>query len=449
MMGRLEGQEELFHDFRLDDHVPADHLVRRLDAALDLGFVRTRLAPTYSQTGRPSVDPELMMRMLLVGYLFGIRSERRLCEEVRLNLAYRWFCRLGLTGRTPDHSTFSKNRHGRFREGDLHRVLFEEVVSRCAAAGLVMARDTAIDASTVEADASREKRLPGAEAPDLLRAAEAEGNVSRPVRDCLEALDAAAPADNGSEETTPKYVSPTDPETAWSIKHGPGRFSYATNHLIDTETGCILDVEASPARLGAEVRTTRVMIERMRERLEIVPVRLAADKAYGSAPLLAWLIDKGIEPHIPILERKGQTDGLLTRDAFAYSEATDSFTCPMGKTLRHHGADHAARVRHYRSRPADCAACPTRPACTRGQKRTVVRLFDEAARDHVRTLGGTPDYKRSLRLRRRIERLFAHLKRRMGLARLKLRGLRGAVEEFTMAATAQNLKLLIGATPPG
>jgi transposase len=134
MMGEQAGlQERLFYEFRLDDWVSADHLLRKIDAVLDLSGLRRRLAPFYSHTGRPSVDPELMVRMLLVGYCYGVRSERRLCEEVHLNLAYRWFCRLGLEGAVPDHSTFSKNRHGRFRESALFRHVFEEVVARCNA----------------------------------------------------------------------------------------------------------------------------------------------------------------------------------------------------------------------------------------------------------------------------------------------------------------------------
>ena len=138
MMGaRQVDQGALFCEFSLDEHVPADHLLRSIDRFVDLGDVRAHLAPFYSAVGRPSVDPELMIRMLLVGYCFGIRSERRLCEEVHLNLAYRWFCRLGLDGRVPDHSTFSKNRHGRFRDSDLLRHVFEAVVHRCLAEGLV------------------------------------------------------------------------------------------------------------------------------------------------------------------------------------------------------------------------------------------------------------------------------------------------------------------------
>src|SRR5436853_102652 len=154
------GQRKLFYSFNLDDHVPTDHLLRGIDRVLDLGELRGHLAPFYSHTGRPSIDPELMMRMLIVGYGFGIRSERRLCEEVHLNLAYRWFCRLGLDGSVPDHSSFSKNRHGRFRDSDLLRHLFETVLQRCIDEGLVGGEGFAVDASLIQADAS-DRNPPG------------------------------------------------------------------------------------------------------------------------------------------------------------------------------------------------------------------------------------------------------------------------------------------------
>jgi transposase len=151
MMGVQVTSARLFYDFCLDDHVPSDHILRSVDRHLDLDDVRQALKPLYSSTGRPSIDPELMIRMLIVGYCRGIRSERRLCEEVHLNLAYRWFCRLGLDGKVPDHSTFSKNRHGRFRESNLLRHLFETVVERCMAEGLVGADGFAVDASLIAA----------------------------------------------------------------------------------------------------------------------------------------------------------------------------------------------------------------------------------------------------------------------------------------------------------
>jgi transposase len=162
MMGERQVQQDaLFYEFSLERHVPERHLLRSIDRFVELGELRRQLAPFYSAIGRPSIDPELMIRMLIVGYCFGIRSERRLCEEVHLNLAYRWFCRLGLDGAVPDHSTFSKNRHGRFRESDLLRRLFESVLQRCIAEGLVGGEGFAVDASLIQADASDRTRCSG------------------------------------------------------------------------------------------------------------------------------------------------------------------------------------------------------------------------------------------------------------------------------------------------
>jgi len=215
-----------------------------VDALLDTAFVRGIMAPHYSLIGRPSIDPELMVRMLLVGYLGGIRSERKLCAGMHLNLAHRWFCRLGVDDVVPDHSTFSKNRHRRFRDGNVFRAVFEQVVRRCVEAGLVPGENAAVDGSQVDADASRHKRLPGDRVPEAWttdRKAQ-----SRPVREHLDALDAAVPP--GPDEPrheAPKYLSPTDPAAAWSIKHGVGVFAYETNLLVDTAHGIIVDVEAT------------------------------------------------------------------------------------------------------------------------------------------------------------------------------------------------------------
>ena len=164
MMGQAVGQQDrLFYEFNLDERIPANHLLRRIDAVLDLSWLRAELSPFYSHTGCPSIDPELMIRMLLVGYCHSIRSERRLCQEVELNLAYRWFCRLGLEDKVPNHSTFSVNRHGRFRDSDVLRKVFEGIVRQCMEAGLVGGEGFAVDASVIEADASRFKRIEGAE----------------------------------------------------------------------------------------------------------------------------------------------------------------------------------------------------------------------------------------------------------------------------------------------
>ncbi len=212
MMGRQDEPARLFYEFRLESHVPRDHLLRVIDAVFDFSATRKSLERYYSSTGRPSIDPELMIRMLLIGYCFGIRSERRLCEEVYLNLAYRWFCRLGLEGAVPDHSTFSKNRHGRFRESDLFRRVFEEVVRACMKAGLVGDEGFAIDASVIEADASRNHRIEG-----KLTAALADAAAMRPVREYLAAPDKSAAAETAksADDIRPAASSFSEKRRRW------------------------------------------------------------------------------------------------------------------------------------------------------------------------------------------------------------------------------------------
>ena len=229
MMGQQPpDQNALFYDFCLDEHVPPNHLLRQIDQVLDLGALREHLSDYYSHTGRPSVDPELMVRMLIIGYCYGIRSERRLCEEVHLNLAYRWFCRLGLENEVPDHSTFSKNRHGRFRDSDAFRFMFEDVVRRCMVEGLVGGEGFATDASIIKADASRQHSVPGDEANNAFDPACA----SLPVREYLAALD-----QENASAAPPKNVSLTDPQARWTAAPGgPAFYGYSTNYLVDIAT---------------------------------------------------------------------------------------------------------------------------------------------------------------------------------------------------------------------
>src|SRR5690349_17709686 len=283
MMGTKGGdQDRLFYSFNLDKHVPADHLLRGIDRFLDLSDLRRHLEPYYSHTGRPSVDPELMIRMLLVGYCFGIRSERRLCEEVHLNLAYRWFCHLGLDGGVPDHSTFSKNRHGRFRQSDLLRRVFEAVLRRCIDEGLVGGENFAVDASLIKADANRQNGIEGEKGLP-------PQTTARAVREYLAVLDDAA--FGAATEVTPKFISPADPAARWTGAHGgQAFFAYATNYLIDTDHAIIVDVEATTAIRQAEVLAARRMIERTAKNLALQPRRLLGDSAYGSAEMLGWLV---------------------------------------------------------------------------------------------------------------------------------------------------------------
>jgi len=450
MMGeRRVDQAALFYTFSLEDHVPANHLLRSIDRFVELEGLRAHLAPFYSAMGRPSIDPELLIRMLLVGYCFGIRSERRLCEEVHLNLAYRWFCRLGLEGAVPDHSTFSKNRHGRFRDSDLLRQLFDTVLRRCMSEGLVGGEGFAVDASLIKAEANRERSVPGD--PGLPPEAS-----SRAIDEYLAVLDDAA--FGGATPVTPKFISPVDPAARWTAANkGPAFFAYATNYLIDLEHAVIVDVEASTAVRPAELTAARTMIERVRDRHDLHPDRLAADTAYGSAEMLEWLVnDQGIAPHIPIIDKSGRTDGTFSRADFTYDRAADLYRCPGDKELKQYRrafrADHPDTppdaTYRYRASKIDCDACALKPnCCPNGPARKVTRSIHEDARDVARDIARTDAYVTSRRERKKVEMLFAHLKRILRLDRLRLRGPCGARDEFLLAATAQNLRKMARLIP--
>jgi transposase len=450
MMGpKKETQAALFYEFSLEDHVPADHLLRAIDRFVALDAIRSHLAPFYSTIGRPSIDPELMIRMLLVGYVMGIRSERRLCEEVHLNLAYRWFCRLDLTDAVPDHSTFSKNRHGRFRESDLFRQLFEEVLSRCLVEGLVGGSSFGADASLIKADASRYAKVERADwvVPEA---------VTRATQEYLDTLDDAA--FGASTPVEPKALSPADPAARYTGANGDRPFfAYSTNYLVDLDNAVIVDVDATAPIRQAETGIVQDMIVRTRERFDLHPDMLVADTAYGSAPMLGWLVDEqGIDPYIPVIDKSERKDGTFSRDDFTYDPGTDAYTCPRGKqlvqfrrtyTTPRSGVDAEGMMR-YRASKKDCDLCPLKPqCCPKEPARKILRSIHEHARDRARDITKTDAYVTASYARKKVEMLFAHLKRILKLDRLRLRGPNGAKDEFLMAATAQNLRRLAKLVP--
>ena len=446
MMGEPVGrQERLFYAFDLEEMVPADHLLRRIDAVLDLSWLRGEMKPHYSHLGCPSVCPELMVRMLLVGYCYSIRSERRLCQEVKVNLVYRWFCGLGLEDKVPHHSTFSVNRLGRFRESDLLRKVFEQVVCDCMKAGLVGGEGFAVDASVIEANASRFQRVEGAEVDwsDAQRA-------SRPVQEYLVALESENSPINPKQK--PKATSPSDPAAAWTTR---GRhkvmFGYSLNYLVDLEGSVILDVEATPTRISKEVDATETMIERTEERFELKPDYLAGDVAYGTGEMLGWLVEHDIDPHIPVWDKSERHDGTFSRADFIYDQERDLYICPGGKTLKTTGTLHSDNTYRYVASKRDCDICPFKPQCSpNGPARRVLRDPNEDARDYTRTLMETEAYAVSSGERKKIETLFGEAKHILSMVRLRLRGLTGARDEFLLTATVQNLKRLANHTtrPP-
>jgi transposase len=438
MMGRLkQDQGQLFYSFNLDEAVPDDHLVRKIAAILDLSWVHGALAGFYSPLGRPSIDPVLMIRMLIIGYVFAIRSERALCREVQVNLAYRWFCGLGIEDKLPDHSAFSRARNERFRDSDIFRQLFERIVATCIAAGLVGGEGFAADASLIHADANKGRSIPGQEwsiDPETAK---------RAVREYLATLD--DPAYGAASKVTPKFVSPSDPAAQWTgAMKSAAFFAYADNYLIDVKFGIIMDVEASRAIRQAEVGASQTMIERTEERFGVKPSWLAADTAYGSGPNLDWLVnEKEIAPHIPVIDKSNRQDGTFSRKDFRYDIERDCYFCPAGCHLTTTGRLYNDDQLAYRASVYDCRHCPLKPkCCPKASHRKVLRSLYEEARDAARAITASEAYAQTRRDRKKVEMLFAHLKRILRLGRLRLRGPSGAQFEFTLAAIAQNLRRL-------
>jgi len=453
MMGRRDdGQGQFFYAFDLDKVVPPDHLVRQIEGVLDLSWVHKELAPYYSHTGRPSIDPALMIRMLIVGYVFAIRSERRICAEVRVNLAYRWFCKLGIEDKIPDHSVFCRARHERFRESDALRRVFEGVVAMCIAAGLVGGEAFSIDASLIKADVDKKKRAPGDQPVAWPKAEEA----SHVVREYLAALDAAGNDEesgdgagggssgaDGSRRKPPKEVSLTDPQATWVARPGMDPFfAYDANYLIDNKVGIIVDAEGTRANRTVEITITETMIDRAKRRFDLRPQRLAGDSVYGAVRLLKWLVDRKITPHVPVWDKSARHDGTFSRADFVFDRQRNIYICPGGAELTSTGNIDQGHIVYYRANKSDCSACSLKPKCTTAPMRKVTRDVNEDVRDRVRALANTEAFQQSSRERKKVEMRFAHMKRILRLDRLRLRGLGGAKDEVLLTATAQNLRRL-------
>ena len=457
-MGRQRrDQGRLFYEFRLEDRIPENHLLRRMNVFVTaaLADLHKELEAHYSDIGRPSIDPELMIRMLIVGYCYGIRSERKLCDEVELHLAYRWFCKMDLEDKVPHHSTFSENRLGRFRDSDILRHIFERVVWAAMAIGLVKGEGFAVDASVLEANASRYHGVP----PGEISWTDAQ-KQKRAVAEYLDAFDAEAKrrahaeSDSGTggggadrqppHRKAPKVISSSDPASAWTAKANKRvQFGYGLNYLIDVEHAVIVDVEATPARTFDEVAATPVMIDRTEGRFGLKPKRLIADTAYGTGKFLAFVIGAGITPHIPVWDRSTRDDGTFSRSDFVWNKRQNVYVCPAGKTLTttgHASTDHTIR---YNALVSDCRACPLKSKCCPNMpSRRILRDVNEDARDIARGKMKTKAFLRSRDQRKRVEMRFAHLKTHHRFERMRLRGLSGARDEFHLAAIVQNLKTL-------
>ena len=434
MMGHNSRSESLFYYFRLEDQVPENHILRLIDRHIKFDFVRAKLKDSYSDMGRPSIDPELLLRILLVGYLYGVTSERKLVEELRMHLAWRWFTGLGFDQEIPHHSTFSKNRHGRFQESNLFRELFEEIVTRCVEAGFVKGEHMSVDGSFIQANADHHSRVPREQLVEVAK-------VNRTVREYLAELE----QENPIEPPVPQQdqISTTDPDSTYATKGGPARLGYYNNYLVDNHSCVIVGVQATPARLSHESLAAREMIERYRERYGYLPQTLAADNTYGNGEMLQWLNDRGIDPYIRVKECPMPTTDLYGIDKFTYVPEQNCYLCPAGKQLKYLGINKRNRTHLYHSTAKRCRGCSQKEQCTRGKYRVVQIHICEPARQRAYALAKTPGFTISQHARRKVEALFAELKNQIGLRRLRLRRMRFVREQFYLAATVQNLKRLV------
>ena len=436
MMGQHDRSEALFYYFRLEDQVPETHLLRLIEKHISFAFVREKLKASYSDTGRPSIDPELLLRILLIGYLYGIASERKLVEELRMHLAWRWFTGLGFDQEIPHHSTFSKNRHGRFQESKLFEELFEQIVKQCVEVGLVQGKHLSVDGSFVEANACKESRIPREQ---LAEAAQ----VNHTVRQYLVELAEQNPVEEPVQQQ--EQVSTTDPDSTYATKGGtPARLGYYDNYLVDNHSCVIVGVQATAARMSQETVAAQDMLTRFAQWQGREPESVAADTTYGNGEFLQWLADRNVTAYMrtrdSVLRKNNPGYG---PERFTYQPESNSYRCPAGEQLNYVGLNVRNRAHAYVGTAKRCGACSQKAQCTTGRYKYLAIHIHESVRQRARELAQTPEFATAQRQRKKVEALFAELKNQIGLRRLRLRRMKFVREQFWLAATVQNIKRLV------
>jgi transposase len=436
MMGHHPRSEALFYYFRLEDQIPENHLLRLIDKHVSFEFVRQQLKASYSDTGRPSIDPELLLRILLIGYLYGITSERKLVDELRMHVGWRWFTGLGFDQEIPHHSTFSKNRHGRFQESKLFEEMFAHIVRQCVEVGLVQGKHLSVDGSFVEANAAKESRIPREQ---LVEAAE----VHQTLRQYLVELEQQNPSAELVHQQD--QVSTTDPDSTYATKGGtPARMGYYDNYLVDNQSCVIVGVQATAARMSQETVAAQDMLTRFAQWQGREPESVVADTTYGNGEFLQWLADRRITPYMRTrdsIHRKRSP--FFGPERFTYQPEPNRYLCPAGQVLNYGGRVYRNHAFNYIGSRKKCGPCTLRPQCTSAAFRGLIIHQNEPARQRARELVNTPEFAKAQRQRKKVEALFAELKNQIGLRRLRLRRLRFVREQFFLAAVAQNLKRLV------
>ncbi|WP_227698072.1 MULTISPECIES: IS1182 family transposase [unclassified Raoultella] len=432
-----------FETITLDELVPEDHLVRQIDAAIDFEFIRDAVAHLYCpDNGRPAIDPVRLIKMMLLGYLFGVPSERRLVKEIQVNVAYRWFLRMGLTEKVPDASTLSQNRIRRFNGSDVFQQIFDHIVLQALGQGMANGRVLYTDSTHLKADANPRKAV----------------NELRPegVSEYFTQLNEAVEADRKKREKKPlptarkttksdavknTKVSTTDPESGFMHRDNkPKGFFYLDHRTVDGKHGIIMDTHVTPGNVH-DSQPFIGRLERQVERFGLEPVAVGVDAGYFTSAVCHLTQERGISL-VPGYRRphKGQND--FQKKHFQYDDKRDVYVCPADELLNYGTTDRNG-YRHYRSNPAVCQGCSQRQQCTQNNKgqKTITRHVWEASKEEANRLRLTKWGKKIYARRKEtVERSFADAKQHHGHRYARFRGLSKVQMQCLLAATAQNMK---------
>ena len=450
MIGEKKKSDKLFYYLRPEELIPEDHILRLIHRHVDFSFIRSKVEHLYSSTGRPSIDPEVMMRMLLVGYLFGITSERRLCDEVGMHMGYRWFVGLSLDEKVLDHSTFSKNRHGRFKESGIYQQIFDQIVNQCIEKGLVSGHHLTVDSTLVKANASFKNLEPivvslrpeqfiakvDNENPVIEEQKEDHDEPWEPREDF---------SHNGKKVSNKTHRSRTDPDSRIARKSNFSEtyLGHGVSYVMDNRSRVIVGADRNLPNRNADAQTAVELVGRLKWAYQLKPRTLGADKGYATGLFVRWLLEQDVFPHVPIMDNRGRNEkGIYPIEQFQYNEQKDEFTCPQGKTLRYWGIQQHSKQHAYRASLKDCRSCPVKEQCTRSSYRSLSYHIYESSIDIARKLTKTREYRISQRMRKRVEELFGEAKDCMGLRRMKFRGALFVREQVLLTAAAQNIKRL-------
>jgi transposase len=441
MLKRKTSHQSELEFVSIETLVPQNHLLRKIDRHIDFAFIYDKVEHLYCKdNGRPPVDPVMLFKMLLVGYLYGVRSERRLEQEIKYNVAYRWFLGLGLTGAVPDHSTISRNRIDRFAGTDIFQEIFDEIVMQAIRKKLVDGKTLYTDSTHLKANANKgrhEKALVNAsirsyaEELDADVAAEREAHSKKPLK----------PKAGDEPKQREIKSSTTDPDSGFMHREGkPKGFFFLDHRTVDGRHALVTDVHVTPGNVHDSVPYLG-RLDRQADRFGFEIDAVGVDSGYNTAAICKGLSDRGIYGVMPYKRPMGKP-GMIKKRAFVYDEHYDCYLCPEGQVLRYSTTNREGR-NEYKSNPSVCAQCPRLKECTgsRNHQKVIHRHIWEK---HCETVNNHRYEERGKRIYKRrketVERSFADAKELHGHRYARFRGINKVQEQCLLAACAQNIK---------